>query len=449
MPLVTLTLTRSAIAVSAVGLAVRLPWLIVTLPAGVVADRHPPPRVMRWAAAARLPLTAVAVVLALAHLLSVWELVLVAFAVASAGIAVDVSAQSMLPRMVTGEQLRAANQRLQTTQRLASQLVGPAIGGYAAALGSAWGPGAAAALYLATVCALSLMTAPRAPSAQGPGAEPEPEAPAPGRDGPVRALVTDLREGAAYFRHRPDLSRLAVVAGLSNLAFSMCVTILPVWAVAPGALGLSRGDYGLLLGSLAIGGLAGGAVARRLLARLGDEPLLRWGGPLQGIWFLAVAVPSAPVVCIALIYGGAVAMLWNLTVVSYRQTTIPHEIFGRVVAAYRWVTYGVLPLGSLLAGLVAGLAGPVWVFLTAGLITTVGGLPLAARKLSLARPGTPAPPVALEDLCTLPLWPPPRARWTRYAPPNRPVTWSRSSSPATRCMPGLRRTARRSRWPTT
>lgn len=384
MPLLTLTMTRSAIAVSAVGLAVRLPWLIVTLPAGVVVDRHPPPRVMRWAAAARLPLTAVAVLLALSHLLSVWELVLIAFTVASAGIAVDVSAQSVLPRMATGEQLRTANQRLQTTQRLASQLAGPAIGGYAAALGSAWGPGAAAALYVATVCALALMTAPPPPAGPNePGNGPEPVH---GWAGLAGVMLTGLRESAAYFRHRPDLSRLAVVAGLSNLAFSMCVTILPVWAVAPGALGLSRGDYGLLLGSLAIGGLAGGAVARRLLARLGDERVLRWGGPLQGIWFLAVAVPSAPVVCIALIYGGAAAMLWNLTVVSYRQTTIPREIFGRVVAAHRWVTYGALPIGSVVAGLVAGLAGPVWVFVTAGLLTTVGGLPLAARKLSLAGP---------------------------------------------------------------
>jgi hypothetical protein len=110
-------------------------------------------------------------------------------------------------------------------------------------------------------------------------------------------------------------------------------------------------------------------------------------------------------VCIALIYGGAAAMLWNLTVVSYRQTTIPREIFGRVVAAYRWVTYGVLPIGSLLAGLVAALAGPVWVFVAAGLLTTVGGLPLAVRHLSLAssgpgRPGLPSAPAAREDLCT-------------------------------------------------
>jgi hypothetical protein len=100
MPLLALTPTRSPLAVSAVGLAVRLPWLVVALPAGVVVDRHPPMAMMRFAAAARLPLIAIAAALAAGRVLSVWELAAVAFAVASAGTFVDISAQSVLPRML-------------------------------------------------------------------------------------------------------------------------------------------------------------------------------------------------------------------------------------------------------------------------------------------------------------------------------------------------------------
>jgi hypothetical protein len=391
-PLLTLTITRSAFAVSAVGLAARLPWLLVALPAGVVVDRHAPEAVMRLAAACRLPMVVLAGVLAATHLLPVWGLAVIAFAVCAAGTFVDVSSQSLLPRLVPAGDLRAANQRLQSTQRLASQLVGPVIGGYAAALGAGWGPGVAVVMYLVVVLAFIRLPTLIDQTARAP----RPESAPPSAPGPrptatltqgrtVRVGLTELREGAAYFRHRPDLSRLAAIAGLINMAYAMCLTILPIWAVAPGRLLLSKGEYGLLLGSIAIGGVAASVFARPILAWLTDRTVLTWGGPVLGASFLVLAVPNAPLVCVSLVFSGAIAMLWNLTVVSYRQTTISREVFGRVVAVYRWVTYGVLPVGSLLAGVVANLAGVVWVFIAAGAITLAGAVALGLRRLTLAR----------------------------------------------------------------
>lgn len=64
VPLMTLAVARSAFAVSAVGVAARLPWILVTLPAGVIVDRYRPVSVMRWASAVRLPLVACTVLLA-------------------------------------------------------------------------------------------------------------------------------------------------------------------------------------------------------------------------------------------------------------------------------------------------------------------------------------------------------------------------------------------------
>lgn len=381
MPLLALTLTRSPLAVSAVGLAVRLPWLVVTLPAGVMIDRHAPRTAMRWAATARLPLIALTAGLAFGHVLPLWGLVVAAFAVASAGTFVDISAQSMLPRLLTATQLRGANQRLQSTQRLASQLVGPAIGGYAAALGFAWGPVAAAVLYLACVGVLALVPG-GGQAAAGPADQPD-VADGPAEGGALRGMLTELRQGVAYFRRRPDLARLATVSGLGNLSLSMCLTILPLWAIAPGPLKLGRGGYGLMLGALAAGGLAAGLTARPVLARLSDRLLLRWGGPLAGAGLLAIAIPDAAVVCAVLAYAGVIAMLYSLTVISYCQTTIPREFFGRAFAVYKWVTWGSLPIGSVLAGLTAELGGTAWVFIVAGLLPAIGGTVLALGPFPL------------------------------------------------------------------
>jgi hypothetical protein len=203
-------------------------------------------------------------------------------------------------------------------------------------------------------------------------------------------MLTELRAGAAYFRQRPDLARIATVAGLANLSLSMCLTILPIWAVAPGPLKLGRGGYGLMLGALAAGGIAAGLTARPVLARLSDRLLLRWSGPLVGVGLLAIAIPNAAVVCAVLAYAGVIAMLYSLTVISYCQTTIPRDLFARAFAAYKWITWGSLPLGSLLAGLTAELGGIGSVFIVAGVLPTVGGTLLVLGRFPLAASVVPA-----------------------------------------------------------
>ncbi|MFJ8860317.1 MFS transporter [Streptomyces sp. NPDC102451] len=373
VPLLALGISRSALAVTVVGLAVRLPWLIATLPAGVIADRYAPRTVMRWASAVRLPLVAVMCALAAADRLSLWALVVTAFLIGCAGNVVDVAAQSQLPRLVPVGRLPRANASLQSTQMFLAQLIGPALGGYVAALGSGGGLAVVVALYVITVWALGLLPAAVLEASHEqpvPAAAPEGK-----RRTSLRSLVGELGEGLRYFRGRRDLARLATAAAVNNLSYAMCLTMLPLWAVAPGRLGLSGTGYGLLLTCLAVGSILAGAVTGRVLKKLGDGPVMRFGAPLLGVCFLSLAVPSVPVVAVGLFAYGLVSMVWNVAVVSYRQATIPLPLFGRVNAAYRWLTWGVIPFGSLIGGVLASTTGTAWVFLTAG------ALPLIAAAL--------------------------------------------------------------------
>ncbi|MFD6192534.1 MFS transporter, partial [Streptomyces sp. NPDC060275] len=375
VPLLALGISRSAVAVGAVGLAVRLPWLIATLPAGVLADRYPPRGVMRWASAVRLPLVAVMCALAATGRLPLWALVVTAFLIGCAGIFVDVAAQSQLPRLVPVGQLPKANASLQSTQMFLAQLIGPALGGYVVALGSGGGLAVVVALYVVTVWALGLLPAAVEQAAVGRART----APEPAREGGRRSslgsLVAELGEGLRYFRGRADLARLATAAAVNNLSYSMCLTMLPLWAVRPGRLALSETGYGLLLTCLAVGSILAGPVTGRILKAVGDGPVMRFGAPLLGVCFLTLAVPAVPVVALGLFVYGLVSMVWNVAVVSYRQATIPLPLFGRVNAAYRWLTWGVIPFGSLAGGTLAATAGITWVFLVAG------ALPLVAAAL--------------------------------------------------------------------
>ncbi|MES4829515.1 MFS transporter, partial [Streptomyces anthocyanicus] len=384
VPLLALGISRSAVAVGAVGLAVRLPWLIATLPAGVLADRYPPRSVMRWASAVRLPLVAAMCALAATDRLPLWALVVTAFLIGCAGIFVDVAAQSQLPRLVPVGQLPKANASLQSTQMFLAQLIGPALGGYVVALGSGGGLAVVVALYVVTVWALGLLPAAVEQAAAG-HARPatEPARAGAGRRSSFGSLVAELGEGLRYFRGRGDLARLATAAAVNNLSYSMCLTMLPLWAVRPGRLGLSETGYGLLLTFLAVGSILAGLVTGRILDAVGDGPVMRFGAPMLGLCFLALAVPAVPVIALGLFVYGLVSMVWNVTVTSYRQATIPLPLFGRVNAAYRWLTWGVIPFGSLFGGTLAATAGTTWVFLTAGALPLV-----AAALLPPPRPRT-------------------------------------------------------------
>ncbi|NML49258.1 MFS transporter [Streptomyces sp. R302] len=378
VPLLALQLTHSALAISAVGVAMRMPWLLVTLPAGVVVDRYHPHRVLRAASWLRMPLVLLLAAAAFTGHLSVWALALGAFAVGAAGTVVDIAAQSLVPRLVDGAALPRANASLQSVQTVMAQFLGPALGGVVAALGAGGGIGSATVLYVVTLLVLGGLRTP----GDGPAAEP--------RGGSPKSVLADLREGLGHFRGRRDLLHLAGVTACVNLAYAAAITILPLWAIAPGRLGLPSWAYGVLLAAPAVGGVAAGRFAAKALTRFGGGSVLRVCAPLVGACYMALAIPHVAAAAVALTVSGALLMAINVMSVTYRQTSIPPQLFGRVNAAYRWIIWGVLPLGSLVAGLLADAFGVAWVFLCTGGLALATGLLRAPRLAADTAAETPA-----------------------------------------------------------
>jgi hypothetical protein len=73
--------------------------------------------------------------------------------------------------------------------------------------------------------------------------------------------------------------------------------------------------------------------------------------------FAAMAVAPGPVtVGLALGMAWFWGLTWNIVSVSTRQRLVPDAIRGRVNSLYRLMAWGMMPVGSALAGLVIGLA---------------------------------------------------------------------------------------------
>jgi MFS family permease len=355
LPLLAVQLTRSPLLIAGVNLAARLPWLLA-LVAGALADRLDRRQTM---VRVNLVRTVVLAGLALAvatDLASLAMLYAVALLLGCAETLFDTSAQSLLPAIVPRDQLTTANSRLFAVELVANTFVGPPLGGLLAAVGLAVAMGAPAAAYLAGAGCLALI----AGSFRATGAEPA---------GPTR-LRDEIAEGARFVWRHPVLRPLAIMLGVENMAFAAVFSVFVLFAVEPGPMGLSRAGYGILLAAEGVGSLLGTWLAVPAERRLGRVRTLVVSVVLCAATLVVYVLTTSPVlVGISFAVSGVGMVLWNVVTVSLRQRITPDRLLGRMNAAYRLVGWGMMPIGSLLGGLLAEWLGLRPTFLVAAVIT--------------------------------------------------------------------------------
>lgn len=348
-------LTRDPLLISLVAVALRLPWAIFALPAGIVTDRVDRRRLilrmdllrmaafaaaagMLWAA---LPLPAAPATGTDAPLTFV-GLILVALLVGVAEVFRDNAAQTMLPALVPHDRLEAANGRLWSVELAGNALIGPPLGAVLVALAVPLPfAGNALAYGLAAAIVLGLHGRFRADA------------------GAARNWRGELAEGVAFLRDSPLLQTLAWLTGLWNLFFQMVMIALILHVQEN--LGLPAQTYGLILAAGAVGGILGGLLGERIVRRLGAARTAQWMLFASVPSFLGVALaPGALSLAMVLAAFEFTGLVWNTVSVSTRQRMIPDRLLGRVNSVYRLLAWGMMPLGLLLSGLIVrGLDGPL------------------------------------------------------------------------------------------
>ncbi len=340
-------LTRDPLLIALVPVALRLPWFVLALPAGVITDRTDRRRLI---IAMDILRTAAMAVVAIA-ILSALPLADTAasgvsdpglFAVIMAGALVvggaevfrDNAAQTMMPALVPAGDLERANGRLWSVELIGNALLGPAIGAFliAAYLPLPFALNAVA-YGLAAVLLLRL----------------------PGRIAPKptehRDWRRELAEGYQFLKSAPLLRDLALITGGWNLLFSMVMIALVLHSQENLHLGAQA--YGLVLAAGAVGGVLGGWIGDRVVAAMGQAGAAQWMLAASPVAFLAMALAPGPVtVAIALAVFEFTGIIWNTVSVSYRQRAIPDRLLGRVNSLYRLLAWGMMPIGLICSGLV-------------------------------------------------------------------------------------------------
>jgi predicted MFS family arabinose efflux permease len=321
--------------------AATLPFLLMSIPAGVLADRMSRPRLMAIAEALRVMSLFGILALAGLGLLTLPLLALLGFIGACGTVAYSVAAPALVPALVpSSDALPAANGRIELARTVAFA-GGPALGGTLVG----W-TGAAPAFGLAAAllgCAVLLLAGVREP--------PRPTA-------PRRHPLHELREGAGFVFGHPLLLPVFVTQFIFNIALFVVLAVYVPHAIQ--RLGLSASGVGATLATYGVGMVVGALFAARIIRALPFGVVIAVG-PIAGfvaaiLMALTIRVPSFLLAGLSFFLLGAGPILWVVSTTTLRQTVTPQDLLGRV-SAINIAAYGARPVGSAIGAFVGGFYG--------------------------------------------------------------------------------------------
>lgn len=346
LPLLAARLTRDEVEISLVTAAMALPWLVLSLPIGAIIDRSDRKRILVIADLFRAVVVAGIAIAATTGNVEIWHLWVAALCLGTAEVFFDNASQAILPAIVRPEQLEKANGQRYAGEIAANIFVGTPLGAvlFTTAVWMPFGVDAAS-FGLAVILVLPIRGKFRAVEADEPR---------------TTSIYAETKEGLRWLWDFPLLRTLAISLGLSNLGFHMAQAVFVLFAME--RLGISERGFGLLLGVMGVGAIAGALLGERISALVGPSfaifaTLALWVVTMAGTGLVLV---TWFVVLMAFLESMA-ATVWNVVTVSLRQQIIPPELFGRVNSVYRWFGWGTLPIGAVIGGQVAhqwGLRAP-------------------------------------------------------------------------------------------
>jgi len=175
-------------------------------------------------------------------------------------------------------------------------------------------------------------------------------------------MRAEIVEGVRWLWEHRLLRTTAITLGVLNFVLVAQVSIMVL--VAEERLGLGPSGYGLLLTTTGLGGIAGSAVAPRILTMTGDARYLRLAVVIEATIPVVIALTtSAWIVGVALFLFGVHWATWGAVLVSLRQELTPDSLRGRVQSVHGLIENGTAAPGALFGGFLAawlGLTAPFW-----------------------------------------------------------------------------------------
>ena len=345
-PLLVASQTANAILVAMAGLCQRLPWLLLGLYAGAVADRVDRRVLVMAADGVRAVVVGVLTVAIVSGRVSIAVVLVVMLALGVAEVFADTTGQTLLPMLVGPADLGVGNARFQASSLVANQIVGPAAGAFLFAAGRAWPFAAQTVLVALGVVLIARVATPK-------GAV---------RDVRGTRVRTDIVEGVRWLMGNDAVRTLALVIVVFNVTWGAAWSVMVLYALHH--LHLTELGYAFLITAAAAGGLAGTVSFGWIQRRFDFATVMRVCLLLEVLTHLALAVTTVGwVAMVVMVIFGAYAFVWTTVSQTVRQRATPTAFQGRVGSAYLVAVFAGLVVGQGLDGWIAqtwGLTAPFW-----------------------------------------------------------------------------------------
>jgi MFS family permease len=356
------TLTHSSLLIALVQTAAFLPFFLLALPAGTLADIVDRRRYMiatvAWMVAAAAALGGIT----FAGLMTPALLLLLIFLLGAAGAMMRPAMAAIVPELVPRGELRQAI-TLNTMSLNISRAVGPVLAGLV--ILSA-GPGAVFLVNAAGLVVL-LLAIRRLPADSG------------RRHGslPVERFIEGFRAGVRYTRHAPALQAVLIKGAMFFFFAGAVWALLPVIAVR--ALGGGPALYGLLVALMGSGAVIAAQVMARLNVKYSRNSVVTGAGLIYAAaMFLVADTTHVVVMGGALLVAGAAWLAYFASISAAGQLAVPDWVRGRGLSMVMLVIMGAAAAGAPLWGRLADVIG-------LGGALMAGGAGLAAAMLAAAR----------------------------------------------------------------
>ncbi|HEY4607186.1 MAG TPA: MFS transporter, partial [Acidimicrobiia bacterium] len=344
---------------------------IFSLPAGVITDRVDRRRLVAWMDVLRFAFTlgVALVVLASEAQLSSPDaiasgaapvpdsagLLLVMIYVAAillgtAEVLRDNAAQTLMPAIVDEDNLEKANGRLWGAELVMNSFAGPPIGGFLLAIAFSlpfFIDAGTFAVSAALIFAIGgQFRARKTPAELARATETRP------------SFWDEMKEGVRWLWGHELFRPMAIALGVMNAMASLAAATFVLFAQE--ILELDAAAFGALMTAFAAGGVLGSFIASNVSKRIGQGASLFTAILAFSLTLLVTGLTSSAwVVWAVSAIGSFFVALWNVITVSLRQALIPDRMLGRVNSVYRFLGWGMMPVGSLIGGAIVAFAEPV------------------------------------------------------------------------------------------
>ncbi|MCU1411184.1 MAG: hypothetical protein JWR04_1891 [Rhodoglobus sp.] len=374
MPLLAARLTDDPFLISLVAALALLPWLFFAIPAGILIDRIDRRRALALAQAVRTALAALMFVLVLTGTLTIWWLYLVVFVYGVFETVYDGAIRAVVPSIVGKGNLPRANSRIEAGELVVQNfLSGPVTSALFAV--SVLIPVGINGLVFALAGVLALLL-PLAASGKQFTAATESE--------PRVAWYRQFVDGFRFIMANKQLRTLWFFSTFCGIVSSAALATFVLFVLD--TLSVPEPLFGVFLLAGAVGGLAGAVLTSRLKARLGTGLAMAIATTVSGLFILTSGLlPVVWAAAISFALSSGAITVWNILVMSLRQSIIPGRLLGRVHGTWRTLLWGTMPLGSLIGGIVARV-DLVLPFIVFGALEVVASLVFFRFLMTLPNP---------------------------------------------------------------